>query len=277
MRKIFLVTLILCMGLCGVIAKGSEKVVYVKHYNKYSGPYTDWIKDELWIANVNGTNIKRLCIGKPSFSRPIYPISRIQSPVFSKDNKKVYFQNFFNSHEIYLWRIDADGKNLRQVATYHFFDGRTLKTIRSKSPYYQITQIMAQNNKETKKTSVDGCWVIEKSCSDTKNSRYHLVCTDGSHHWQLPVESLQDVNFSNLREVQIKGYFYQKQKVVKEIERLIRSDKRMKGMKILWCDQVAGCDEIQAYVSRAQGKFPQWWLRYNKNGEFISKQLIYGE
>jgi len=196
MRKLAMAVLILLIGFCRLAAASTAKVVYVKHFNKQSGPFTDWIKDELWIANVDGTGSKMLCLGKPSFSLPVYPVSKIQSPVFSNDNKRVYFQNYFNSREVYLWQVGVDGRDLKMVAPYHFFDGQTLKTISRQSPNYPIVQIMANKDKETKKVLTDGRWVVEESYTSQGRPCYFLTRTDGSRSWPVPIGSLQDINFS---------------------------------------------------------------------------------
>lgn len=66
------------------------------------------------------------------------------------------------------------------------------------------------------------------------------------------------------------------QKARRAISRLIKTDKQLKGLRILWCGTVEGIDEIQAFVG-LKDKFPQWFLRYTKNGKLIHKELIYGE
>lgn len=115
------------------------------------------------------------------------------------------------------------------------------------------------------------------------NNRFKMKII--SYPWRQPLPRDFRTSWKTLT-VATKSYCPPEQKVAETIGYLIRSDKQMKGMRLLDCQYLSSNwknpeikseeDEIQAYVGHP-GKFPQWWLRYRMNGKFISKELIYGE
>jgi hypothetical protein len=170
----------------------NPKMLYIV---RTSSPDIGWQKDELQVSNLDGRNNKLICTGKfPG------PICLIESAVFSPDNKSIYFISEVNSRQRYLYAVNIDGTNMKQVADncWEIECGNASPKIKGLSiSYTSLRKMINANTDIVNKVSSDGKWILESEIASAQAMRYYITDVYGSRSWEIPIIHPKDMAFSN--------------------------------------------------------------------------------